>query len=97
MAAARRPILRGVAFGARAGLGALAGFVPVAAPAREYLATPVRLVIPFPQAGTVDPVTRMMGEGLTRAPGQQVVVENKRGANGNIGTTEVVRSAAKIY
>ena len=68
-----------------------------AAQAQDYPAKPVRLVIPFPQAGTVDPVTRMLAEALTRALGQQVVVENKPGANGNIGTTEVARAAPDGY
>ncbi|MBL8377456.1 MAG: tripartite tricarboxylate transporter substrate binding protein [Burkholderiales bacterium] len=65
--------------------------------AQEYPVKPVKLVIPFPQAGTVDPVTRMLAEALTRALGQQVVVENKPGANGNIGTTEVTRAAPDGY
>ena len=70
--------------------------LPVAQ-AQEYPNKPVKLIIPFPQAGTVDPVTRMMAEALAKVLGQQVVVENKPGANGNIGTTEVTRAAPDGY
>ena len=71
-------------------------FLP-AAHAQEYPNKPVKLIIPFPQAGTVDPITRMMAEALGKVLGQQVVVENKPGANGNIGTTEVTRAAPDGY
>ena len=65
--------------------------------AQDYPNKPVKLVIPFPPSGTVDPVTRMLAEALTRLLGQQVVVENKPGANGNIGTAEVTRAVPDGY
>ena len=79
-----------------AAFACLALCLPVAQ-AQDYPNKPVKLVIPFPQAGTVDPVTRMLAEALTRALGQQVVVENKPGANGNIGTAEVTRAVPDGY
>ena len=68
---------------------------PVAA--QEYPAKPVKLIIPFPTAGTVDPVTRMLAEVLGRGLGHNVVIENKPGANGNVGTLEAVRAAPDGY
>ena len=65
--------------------------------AQEYPVKPVKLIIPFPTAGTVDPVTRMLAEALGRALGHNVVVENKPGANGNVGTLEAVRAAPDGY
>ncbi len=67
------------------------------AQAQEYPVKPVKLIIPFPTAGTVDPVTRMLAEALGRTLGHNVVVENKPGANGNVGTLEAVRAAADGY
>ena len=65
--------------------------------AQEYPVKPVKLIIPFPTAGTVDPVTRMLAEILGRGLGHNVVIENKPGANGNIGTLEAVRAAPDGY
>ena len=76
---------------------ALAALGALMAHAQTYPAKPIRLVVPFPPAGTVDPVTRMLAEALTRQLGHNVVIENRPGANGNIGTTEVVRAPADGY
>jgi tripartite-type tricarboxylate transporter receptor subunit TctC len=65
--------------------------------AQDYPVKPVKLIIPFPTAGTVDPVTRMLAEALGRGLGHNVVVENKPGANGNIGTLEAVRATPDGY
>ena len=65
--------------------------------AQEYPQKPVKLIIPFPTAGTVDPVTRVLAEALGRTLGHNVVVENKPGANGNVGTLEAVRAAPDGY
>ena len=46
---------------------------------------PLRMVIPFAPGGTTDLIGRMVAEGLSRALGQPVVVENKAGAGGNVG------------
>jgi tripartite-type tricarboxylate transporter receptor subunit TctC len=65
--------------------------------AQDYPAKPVRLILPFPPAGTVDPVTRILADVLGKGLGHNVVVENKPGANGNVGTLEAVRSAPDGY
>jgi tripartite-type tricarboxylate transporter receptor subunit TctC len=67
-------------------LSAVAVFVAPNAPAQDYPTKPIRLLVPYPTAGTTDPLSRMLGEALGKALGQTVVVENKPGANGNIGT-----------
>jgi len=54
--------------------------------AREYPARPVRLINPFPPGGSSDPSCRLLADALTRSLGQQFVVDNRGGGNGNIGT-----------
>ena len=54
--------------------------------AAQYPARPVRLINPFPPGGSSDPSCRLLADALTRALGQQFVVDNRGGGNGNIGT-----------
>ena len=54
--------------------------------AQPYPARPVRFIAPFPPGGAVDVVTRIIGQGLTDVWGQQVVVDNRSGAGGTVGT-----------
>ena len=78
-------------------MGTLLSVAAWPARAQDYPNKPVKLIIPFPTAGTVDPVTRMLAEALGRSLGHNVVVENKPGANGNIGTLEAVRATPDGY
>jgi tripartite-type tricarboxylate transporter receptor subunit TctC len=57
----------------------------------------VRVIVPYPAGGTVDQVVRVFTERLSKQWGKPVVVENKPGANGNIGTAEAVRSPSDGY
>ena len=68
-----------------------------AAAAEAYPAKPIRLVIPFAPGGTTDILGRVIGERLTAQLGQQVVVENRGGAGGNIAAEAVARSAPDGY
>jgi tripartite-type tricarboxylate transporter receptor subunit TctC len=61
--------------------------------AAEYPAKPVRIIAPFPPGGSVDLIARLLGADLSKALGQQVVVDNRSGASGIIGT-EVAKNAA---
>jgi tripartite-type tricarboxylate transporter receptor subunit TctC len=72
------------------------GFAAGAA-AQAFPAKPIRLIVPFPGGSTPDIVGRALGEKLHQAFGQPVVVENKTGAGGNIGTAEAAKSAPDGY
>ena len=65
--------------------------------AQAYPGKPIRIVVPFAAGGTSDILARAIGPKLTEAWGQPVVVENKTGANGNVGAEFVVRSAPDGY
>jgi len=67
------------------------------ASAQSFPIKPVRLIIPFPPGGGSDVVGRIIAQKLSEKLGQQVVVENKGGAGGSIGTEAAVRSAADGY
>jgi tripartite-type tricarboxylate transporter receptor subunit TctC len=61
--------------------------------AQSYPTKPVRFIVPYPPGGSTDLAARTVAERLTRSLGQQVLVENRGGAAGAIGTTEVARAA----
>lgn len=71
--------------------------VPMAAQAQDYPTKPMRLVVPFPPGGFVDGLARAMAPGLTDRLGQQIIIENKGGAGGTIGTAQVARAPADGY
>ncbi len=76
-------------------LGVLAASAP--ASAQEYPTRPIRLVIPFPPGGSSDIMGRMMAQGMSKELGQNVIVDNRSGASGAIGTEAVVKSAPDGY
>jgi tripartite-type tricarboxylate transporter receptor subunit TctC len=67
------------------------------APAQDYPTKPVRFVVPSAAGGSGDLLARLVGEKLSRLWGQQVVVDNKPGAGGIIGTEFAARSDADGY
>jgi tripartite-type tricarboxylate transporter receptor subunit TctC len=71
--------------------------VSAATAAQSYPAKTIRIVVPNPPGGTSDILARTLGQKLNAAWGQPVIVENRAGANGNIGANLVVQSAADGY
>jgi len=69
----------------------------VSASAQSYPAKPIRFVVPYPPGGSVDIAARALGQKLTEAWGQPVVVDNRAGAGGNIGADLVAKSPADGY
>jgi len=67
------------------------------ATAQDYPAGPVRIIVPFPAGGGVDSMGRLFAQQLTRALGKQVVIENRAGANGMIGSEMVAKAAKDGY
>jgi len=72
---------------------AVLAFAAAHAFAAEYPTKPVRIISPFPPGGSVDLVARLVGAELTKPLGQQVIIDNRSGASGMIGT-EVAKNAA---
>ena len=70
---------------------------PPLAPAADWPNRPIHFVVPFPAGGSTDVAARVVGDYLSRTLGQTVVVENKSGANGNIGMEYVAKSAPDGY
>jgi tripartite-type tricarboxylate transporter receptor subunit TctC len=66
-------------------LAMLAGLAPSSVDAQQWPGRPIQVIVPFAPGGSTDVAARLVGEHLSRALGQQVIVENKAGANGNLG------------
>jgi len=65
--------------------------------AQSYPNRPIRLIVPYAAGGTSDILARQIGPKLTEAWGQPVVIENKTGANGNVGADFVAKSEKDGY
>ena len=78
-----------------AGVAALAACPSLSA--QQYPTKPVKIVVPFPPGGVSDVVGRFIAQRLTTTLGQQVIVENKPGAGGMIGTEAGIKSPADGY
>ena len=85
----RKLLLAAVAVGATGFCGTIA--------AQSFPVKPIRIIVPFPAGGTSDILTRLIGAKLTEAWGQQVLPDNRPGANGNIGADFVARAAPDGY
>src|SRR5215471_4738069 len=86
MTTTRRTLLR-----ATAGLAVASPAILRAQPA--WPTKPVTIVVNFPAGGLTDGIARAFGQHVQQATGQQVIIDNKPGASGNIGAALVARSA----
>ena len=71
--------------------------VPLLAWAQAYPAKPIHLIVPFPPGGPTDIVGRLVAQKISQALGQPVVVENRPGAGGTVGSTAAAKSPADGY
>jgi tripartite-type tricarboxylate transporter receptor subunit TctC len=67
------------------------------AAAQNYPTRPVRIIVPFPPVGAADLLTRTVGQKLTEAWGQTVIVDNRPGAGGNLGVEIAAKSTPDGY
>src|SRR5690242_7118191 len=72
-------------------------FAPVTATAETYPERPIRMIVPFAAGGTVDIVARIVGAKLAEITGGKVVVDNRGGAGGIIGTEATAQSPGDGY
>lgn len=86
----RRGVLAAIAVAALAGSASPAF-------AQAYPTKPITMVVPFPPGGPTDLVARVLAQKLGEQLGQNVIVDNKGGANGNIGAQLVARAPADGY
>ena len=81
----------------RALIAALVVVLPAAVRAQAYPAKPIRLIVPFSPGGTNDILARMVGTHLSQAWGESVIVDNRTGADGIIGTEIAVKAKPDGY
>ena len=77
-------------------MAALIG-LSVAASAQNYPSRPISLIVPFPPGGIIDGAARILEPALSKELGQPIVIENKGGSGGNIGTALAARAAPDGY
>ena len=71
--------------------------IPTLSWAQNYPSRPITLVVPFPPGGGNDIMARLVGERMSKTLDQPVVIENRPGAGGNIGSRQAARSAPDGY
>ena len=82
---------------ARSMLAALLAPLALGAAAQDYPAKVVRIVVPFPAAGSTDAIARVLGQKLSQSLGQNFIVENRPGATGTIAGALVAKSPPDGY
>lgn len=71
--------------------------LPCSAIAQNYPNRPVRMIVPYPPGGSLDITMRVLGPKMTEVMGQNVIIDSRPGADGNIGTELVARAPADGY
>jgi tripartite-type tricarboxylate transporter receptor subunit TctC len=72
-------------------------FWPAAAPAQDYPNKPVTMVVPFAAGGTTDVVARIIAEAMRTQLGQPIIIDNRGGAGGTIGTAVIAKAQPDGY
>ena len=80
-----------------AGIAAAAATFASGAIAQSYPAKPIRIVVPYAPGGAVDIIARATAQELTKRVGQQIIVDNRTGAGGNIGSDTVAKAPPDGY
>jgi tripartite-type tricarboxylate transporter receptor subunit TctC len=78
-------------------IGVVAALLPAGAAAQQYPSKPIRLMVPFPPGGSTDIVARIVAQKLGSQLGQPLVIENRGGAGGTLGTAVVAKAPADGY
>lgn len=78
-------------------LGAVLAVSSVAAHASDWPDRPIRLIVPFPTGGATDVISRLIAESAAKAMNANIIVDNRTGAGGTIGSGEVARSKPDGY
>src|SRR5215472_18190907 len=82
---------------ARAVAVLLLSLLTAAAVAQDYPNKPIRFIVPYPPAGGTDVVARILSEPLGRVLGQPIIIDNRGGAAGNLGTDIAAKAAPDGY
>jgi tripartite-type tricarboxylate transporter receptor subunit TctC len=78
-------------------VSASAALLPAPASAQAYPTRAIKIIVPAPPGGAIDIIARVVGEKLSTAMGQPVIIDNKPGASNNLGTDAIAKSAPDGY
>ena len=93
----RRSVLRAIALAGAVTFTGISALTPASAAAQDFPKKPVTIIVPFSAGGTTDILARIVGQYLGQKFGESVVIENRDGAGGNIGTQMAARAKADGY
>ncbi len=93
MSTRRRFLRRGLVWAGAAALAARVGLVP----AQSYPTRPIKVIVPYPPGGGTDVVARIISEPLGAELGQPLIIDNRGGAAGNVGTDVVAKATPDGY
>lgn len=77
--------------------GGLAALLPLVVHAQDYPSRPITLIVPFAAGGSTDVIARVVGEAMRQPLGQPVIIENRAGAGGSLGTAAIAKADPDGY